>query len=190
MVARTAVAAATGAAVLAATGSCFWRPEAAAAAVEPQPEPELDPTLVPDPEPGPPEPRLYCTLPPALRLERLHRYDTQRFPFAGIIAGIVAQPALNPPLPRDREPPLQDIHQRPDVQGWLAGARRNNARAYAVRRNIIDKRFKAARPFAPQVNTEPALQDTSYICSVYLTQGGAFTRNARHGGGGTAFQWV
>ena len=135
-----------------------------------EPEPELEPEPEqPEPElgvvagwktswlhdPDDPLPALYCTIPPGLREECIHRYDTARFPFAQLLAAVVA-----PALPGDAaagaeeglspSTVLQRIHRRPDVVEWLRGMRLNKARPYAVRRNLIDKRLKAARPFAPE----------------------------------------
>jgi hypothetical protein len=147
--------------------------------LEPEPEVERNPCSVPALEPAPaslgvaagwrpswlqdagePLPALYCTIPPALREECVHRYDTARYPFAELLAAVVA-----PPLPERGDDAaataaaglpgcavtvLQLIHHRPDVSNWLREMHCNKARAYAVRRNIIDKRLKAARPFDPQ----------------------------------------
>lgn len=42
---------------------------------------------------------------------------------------------------------MHNIHRSLEVTNWLAGAKKDNARAYAMRRNCIDRKYKAARPF-------------------------------------------
>lgn len=86
-----------------------------------------------------------CTLPLALRREQLHRYDTVTYPFAELIGELIR--------PSGFIGPLHQIHQSFEVQNWLAGVKKDNARAYTVRRNYVDKRYKSARAFLPKTRT-------------------------------------
>ena len=115
-----------------------------------QPEPELKPEPELEPEQrdsqSETEPKLpLCTLPDALRHEQLHRYDTTVYPFAQLIGELIR--------PSSFEGEMHDIHRSFEVQNWLAGAKKDNARPYTMRRNYIDKRYKASRAFQPGTAT-------------------------------------
>ena len=42
---------------------------------------------------------------------------------------------------------LEQAHHSSAVKSWLEGVRRNGSRPWAMRRNVLDKNFKNARPF-------------------------------------------
>ena len=88
-----------------------------------------------------PESEQLCTLPPALRVERLHRYDAVAYPFASLIGDVIR--------PGGFTGPLHQIHQCREVQNWLAGVKKDNVRAYTMRRNYVDKRYKNSCAFQP-----------------------------------------
>ena len=98
----------------------------------------------PAPEPGQTD-RPLCTLPLALRLEQLHHYDDATYPFAELIGDLIR--------PGGFAGPLHQIHQSFEVQNWLAGVKKDRARAYAMRRNYVDKRYKSSRAFQPGTPT-------------------------------------
>ena len=77
-----------------------------------------------------------CALPAPLRIERCVKYDAQRYPFARLVAEAL-----------QAEVPLHLLHTTSECREWLAGVLSNDARAYAMRRNAIDKRFKQANGF-------------------------------------------
>lgn len=120
---------------------------------EPEPEPELDPRREPGAEPAPGIERAglpLCTLPLALRVEQLHRYNTSTYPFADLIAEIIR--------PDSFVGPLSEIHRSSEVQNWLAGVKKDNARAYTMRRNYVDKRYKSSGAFRPGTPTGECYQ--------------------------------
>ena len=91
-------------------------------------------------------------LPPHLRHKIVASYDPVRYPFASIVADIIlddhsssAHPGVPPQEPL--RPALSRIHETELCQRWLAGVTTNGDRAYAVRRNVFDTRFKAKEAF-------------------------------------------
>jgi len=72
------------------------------------------------------------TLPALLREERMHEY-----PFVALISELLNLDGR----------PLDQVHLLNDVQEWRQNMESNNARAYAVRRNIIDTRLKTCGGF-------------------------------------------
>ena len=98
-------------------------PSAVAPAVEP---PAASSSVAP-----PPDDRL----PASLRREHLIEYDLERFPFPTIVRDLLAHDELTA------------LHKTVTAQQWLQGIMTNNSRAYAVRRNAFDKRFKEVDPF-------------------------------------------
>lgn len=74
-------------------------------------------------------------LPASLRRENLIEYDLARYPFPQIVHMLLDAGEL------------QQLHTTVAAQQWLNGMVSNNARAYAVRRNAYDKRFKEIDPF-------------------------------------------
>lgn len=98
------------------------------------------------PEPEPEQAGLpLCTLPQALRVEQQHRYDAVAYPFAELIGDLIR--------PESFSGPLHKIHQSLEVQNWLTGVKKDNARPYTMRRNHVDKRYKSARAFQPGTDT-------------------------------------
>ena len=98
-------------------------------------------------------------LPAALRLEHRFSYDIDRYPFPRLVAEVLREsPAAGPPA-------LDRLHDLPEVQTWLTGVSRNNSRPYAMRRNTIDCRLKAARPFLAE---DSDLRDCyeRFVCEV------------------------
>ena len=144
-----------------------------------------------------------CDLPPSLRVERRLRYDTERYPFAELVAGLlrdsgVAVSAGGAAAPQAAAPtPLNLLHTSPECREWLAGVLGNDARAYAMRRNAVDKRFKQANGFrAGGALTEcyerfvrevvaPIVEESLSLPPEASSQGGADgTEKAKSGGGG------
>ena len=116
---------------------CAWTGPLCQRQRHPQPQRELEP----EPEPELP----LCTLPEALRLERLHRYDTASYPFAKLIGELI--------LPESFEGEMHEIHRSFEVENWMTGAKKDNARAYTMRRNYVDKRYKNSHAFQPGTPT-------------------------------------
>jgi hypothetical protein len=81
-----------------------------------------------------------CALPARLRAETRHAFDTAAFPFDALIA----------PLVGAADAPLDRLHSLDEVQAWLQFDRR----AYQMRRNPVDSRFKTAGGF----RANPALR--------------------------------
>lgn len=86
-----------------------------------------------------------CDLPPSLRVERRLRYDTARYPFAQLVAELLHGGSVS--SSEAAATPLHRLHTTPECREWLAGVLSNEARAYAMRRNAVDKRFKQANGF-------------------------------------------
>lgn len=76
-------------------------------------------------------------LPHDLRTAKRFTYDVVRFPFPSIVAELLGCSVID----------LSSLHRQADVQQWMRGCETNKARAYTVRRNIIDCRFKEAGGF-------------------------------------------
>ena len=126
-------------------------PEPATPAPAPETQPAQQPAPAPEPEQPAAAPPLYCTLPPALRVERRRSYDATAYPFRELLSRVIVPEGDVDGAAR----PLEQIHRSDEVLAWLTGVRRNGSRAYAVRRNCVDKRFKggsgaAHRPFSPE----------------------------------------
>lgn len=84
--------------------------------------------IFPDRAPGPE----LSTLPASLRSELMHVYDTDSYPFAALISQLLDL----------KGQPLHKLHQMAEVREWHETMQLNDARAYAVRRNVIDARLK------------------------------------------------
>ncbi|CAE8672723.1 unnamed protein product [Polarella glacialis] len=82
----------------------------------------------PDRAPGPE----FSTLPATLRTEVMHAYDVELYPFEALISELVDLQAQ----------PLHKLHHLEEVKEWQHTMQLNDARAYAVRRNMIDGRLK------------------------------------------------
>lgn len=89
-------------------------------------------------------------LPASLRCMQRFTYDLARYPFPTLVADVLAMST-----------PLDKLHTSDEVQDWLSGVRRNGARAYAMRRNVVDCKFKDAGSF----RAVGALQD-AYLAFV------------------------
>jgi len=72
-------------------------------------------------------------LPPLASLQARHAFDTAAYPFPALIGALVGAGDL----------PLDDLHTLDEVRSWLQFERR----AYQMRRNPIDSRFKTAGGF-------------------------------------------
>lgn len=75
-------------------------------------------------------------VPVALRTETMIEYDLERYPFPSLISELIA-----PGIRLDR------LHDMDDVRDWLRDMLSNASRGHAMRRNIIDKRFKTVGGF-------------------------------------------
>jgi len=75
-------------------------------------------------------------VPIALRTELLIEYDVEQYPFSQLLSEVLA-----PGVRLDR------LHETDDVRGWLRDMLSNDSRGHAMRRNIIDKRFKTVGGF-------------------------------------------
>ena len=76
-------------------------------------------------------------IPHSLRTAKRFTYDVGRFPFPSLVADVLGC----------SEGDLKRLHLLPEVKQWMRGCEANNARAYTVRRNTIDCRFKEAGGF-------------------------------------------
>lgn len=83
-----------------------------------------------------PLPLPVALLPSALRCEQVLTYDLQRYPFPQIVQELLLEQGT-----------LQALHTTDVARQWLKGVEANQSRAYAVRRNVFDKRFKEKQPF-------------------------------------------
>jgi hypothetical protein len=77
-------------------------------------------------------------LPHSLRATRRFKYDLDAFPFPSLVAELLGCGSGDD---------LLRLHERPEAQQWLSACHTNGARAYAMRRNVIDCRFKEAGGF-------------------------------------------
>lgn len=80
-------------------------------------------------------------------------YDTNRYPFQCLIAELLA--------PNGQ---LDRLHETSDVCEWMRDMHSNGSRAHAMRRNIIDKRFKTVGGF--QGNSKLSQCYTSFVREV------------------------
>ena len=78
-----------------------------------------------------------CALPASLRTEVQLQYEEARYPFADLISELLDGCGTA----------LDQMHTMPESQEWLQGCLGNDARAYAMRRNNVDKKFKQANGF-------------------------------------------
>ena len=88
-------------------------------------------------------------LPHILRDAHRFKYDLAQYPFPSLVANVLGEGGQGARewYPPDSGPPLNKLHELPGVQAWLWGNLANDSRAYTMRRNAVDCRFKDAGGF-------------------------------------------
>ena len=82
-------------------------------------------------------------------METIHSYDsTDAYPFPRLVRELLAlDTGAEQGASSGGVLSLEQAHCSSAVKAWLEGVRRNSSRPWAMRRNVLDKNFKNARPF-------------------------------------------